>query len=293
MLQLLVSGLVVGSIYAVMTMSYNIIYRVSKVVNFAQGEIMTFGALVVYTVATLWHQPLYLAIPSGLLGGAALALVIDLLAVRSVWKFGGHRAENHNWVISTFGFAILLQTIYQLVWGAFDLKAPSVTGDHDYRVGSVGFSLNDVVIVVIAGGFFYGIHLLNERTTFGRASEAMAENPGTASIMGINTSAVLRWNWVLAGVAASAIGMLAAPSLVLGPRMGFPVAINAFAAMVMGGIGNPKGALVAGFAIGIFSSLLPLWVSGGYVNVLVLTALMLVLYLRPQGFFGRQEVVKV
>lgn len=293
MLQLLVSGLVAGSIIAVMTMSYNIVYRVSKVVNFAQGEIMTFGALVVYTVAAIWHGPLYLAVPAGLLGGALLALLIDVFAVRSVWKFGGHTSQNHNWVISTFGFAILLQTVYQLVWGAFDLKAPSVTGGHDYRVGSVGFSLNDVVIVLTAGVLFYGLHLLNEHTTFGRASEAVAENPDTAALMGINTSSVLRWNWVLAGLAAGAIGMLAAPSLVLGPRMGFPVAIQAFVAMVMGGIGNPKGALVAGFAIGIFSSLLPLWVSGGYVNVLVLTALMVVLYVRPQGFFGRQEVVKV
>jgi branched-chain amino acid transport system permease protein len=292
MLQLLISGIIFGSAYALLAMSFNVIYRVAHVVNFAQGEIMTLAALVTYSGMVVMGQPAWLVVPVALLFAMGLSFVIDHVAVRPVWRFGGSGRHNYNWILSTFGASVLLQNVFQQIWGAKELHAPSIFGTTVLRIGDAGLTTQDIGIVAVAVVIFVGLHLMNTRTLFGKASEGVSENQQVASLMGIRPSRVITFSWLIAGLVAGVTGILIAPVLVLTANMGFFIAIKAFIAMMIGGIGNAKGAIIAGFALGIYESILSRWLPGGYVDAITFAILVLLLFLRPSGIFGKGEVVR-
>lgn len=292
MLQLLISGVVLGSVYALLAMSFNIIYRVSHVVNFAQGEVMAIAPLMAYTFAVTLKLSWVLVLPAAVLCSVLLALVIEVVAVRSVILFGGRSRDNHQWILSTFGASLLLQNVYQQYWGALELPALSIFGDKVIRLGGAGISTQGIGIICTALVVFGLVYFLSERTKFGRSSDAVSQQPDVASLHGINPSRIITLNWVLAAAIAGVAGLLVAPLLVLNATMGFSIAIKAFAAMIIGGLGNPKGAILAGFFIGIFEGIVARWVDGGYLDTLTLILLVGVLYVRPSGVFGRGEVVR-
>lgn len=293
MTQLILSGIVTGSAYALLAMSFNIIFRVAHVVNFAQGELMTAAALITYSGVVLWGWPIIPSAALGLVASVMLAMVIERVAVRPVVASGRPRRHNYNWILSTFGASVLLQNVYQQVWGSRELKAPALFGEDVLRVVGAGVSYQDIGIVLASLGIFVALQLINERTLFGRSSEAVAEKAEVASLMGIDSQRIITKSWMLAGLIAGITGILVAPVLVLSASMGFFIAIKAFIAMIVGGLGNPRGAVIAGAILGVYETILTQWISGGYVDMITFGVLVLVLYFRPSGVFTKGEVVRV
>jgi branched-chain amino acid transport system permease protein len=290
-IQLVFSGIVVGSAYALLAMSFNIIYRVSHVVNFAQGELMTIAALVTYSGLS-WGLPVLVVVPVALIASMALAFVTDRIAVRLVWRFGGSGDHTFNWILSTFGASVLLQNVFQQIWGAQNLQAPSIFGTTVVHVLGAGVTTQDIGTVAVAVVVAIGLTLINGKTLFGRASEGVAENQRVASLMGINTSRVISASWILAGLVAGIAGILIAPVVVLSATMGFVIAVKAFVAMMIGGIGDPRGAIIAGLALGIYESVASFWLPGGYVDAITFALLIVVLFVKPSGIFGKRQVMR-
>ncbi len=288
MLQLLVSGLVMGSILALLAMSYNIIFRISQVVNFAQGDLMMVAAMLVFGAVTVWKLDIIPSIVIAIPVVVLLAVILDFATVRSVWRFGGR--ESHNWVLTTFGASVLLQNSALLIWGRFDLPAPALFGSGYFYLWGAGISAQELGILGAALVIVLVVDFVNERTLLGRAAEATAEKPKIAELMGINTSSMIVYAWIMAAIVAAIAGILVAPILVLNAFMGWFVGIKAFAAMIVGGLGSARGAILAGYAIGLYESAVSYWVPGGYVDALTLVLVIVVLYFRPQGAFGRGKV---
>jgi branched-chain amino acid transport system permease protein len=288
MLQLVISGLVMGSILALLAMSFNIIFRISQVINFAQGDLMMLAAMLVFSAAGTWHLGVVPGVLLALVTVAFTAVLIDVVSVRSVWRFGGR--ESHNWVLTTFGVSVLIQNLALLVWGRFDLGAPKIFGSEFFYFWGVGVSSQELGILAAALVIVLAVDFSNERTLLGRAAEATAEKPKIAELMGINTSAMITYAWIVAALVAGVAGILVAPLLVLNAFMGWFVGIKAFAAMIIGGLGSARGSIVAGYGIGVYEALVSYWVPGGYVDALTLLLVIIILYFRPQGAFGRAKV---
>lgn len=292
MIQFLLSGIATGSMYALLAMSLTIVFRVSKVLNFAHGDLMTVSAFAFYTFVALWHWPVAVALVPAVLAAVLVAAATDRLAVRPVWKRGGFGPHNHNWILSTFGVSLLIQATCQLVWGNFELNAPSVVPDGLIKIGDAGITTQELAIIGFALVAVVAVDTLNERTTWGKATEAVAENPVVAGLMSINSPRVIGITWLLSGAIVGLAGILVAPTLILGSTMGFFIAIKAFVVVVIGGLGSVRGTIVAGYAVGLIEYALSQQLSGGYVDVVVLGGLIAVLAMKPAGLFGRGEVVR-
>jgi branched-chain amino acid transport system permease protein len=286
-LQLVVSALGFGGVYALAALGLTIIFKTSNVVNFAYGAMATVVALLVWTVHSGLGLPTALAWALGILGGAALGAVADLGLMR--------RVEGTSPLVSivmTIGLLLAVEGLAGVVWGYGPKAIGNVLSGPSFAVGSISVDRNDLFIAALAIVVAYGLHLFYERTRLGLAVRAVAEDPDVASLMGISRKWVLALSWAVGVAVTGAAATLAAPSLGLTPTMMDNAAVFAFAAAVLGGLGSLVGAVVGGFAVGIVSDLIAGYASANLELSLVFALIVVVLYLRPQGLFGQAAQVR-
>jgi branched-chain amino acid transport system permease protein len=288
--QQVAAGLRDGGIYASLALALVIIYRSTRVINFAQGEMATFTTFVALSLMnrglSFWAAfPIVLAI--AFVGGVAIERVI----IRPV-----ENAPTLTIVIVTLGLALLLNGLTSVIWGGGERQFDGPFSTRTFDVGGVPFSVQDVGIVVVSFVLVGLLGLFFRFTKLGLGMRAAALNPASSRLAGIRVGWMLAFGWGLAAVLGAVSGMMIAPVVFLDPNMMQTVLLYAFAAAILGGLDSPLGAVVGGLVLGLTIDLLGRYAGwiGSTLKLPVALALILVLLLvKPGGLFSRMAVRRV
>ncbi len=196
------------------------------------------------------------------------------------------------WVMSTLGFGVILQSIGLAIWGPKPVVVPSPVGDQVLRFMGVGVRPQELLTLGVAVVVMVGFDHVMNRTLLGKAMRAVAANGSVASLMGINTKAIMVIAFVVSSALAGLSGFLLAPIAQASLYMGLAVGLKGFSGAMIGGLSNPRGCVIGGFALGVIESLVNLW-QAQWREVAIFALVILVLALRPTGLFGARAVEKV
>jgi branched-chain amino acid transport system permease protein len=288
--QQIAAGVREGSIYAGLALALVIIYRSSRVINFAQGEMATFATFICWSLMnqglSFWAAfPIVLAISFA--GGVA----VETTLIRPIAN-----APVLTIVIVTLGLALLLNGLMSLIWGGGNRQFPGPFSTRTIDVGGVPISVQDIGIVVVSVVLVAILGLFFRYTKLGLALRAAALNPDSSRLVGVRVGWMLALGWGIAAVLGAVAGMMIAPVVFLDPNMMQTVLLYAFAAAVLGGLDSPVGAVVGGLLLGVTITLLGRYV--GFVGSTLrlpaaLLLILVVLLVRPSGLFGRVAVRRV
>ena len=293
LLQLIVNGLVEGSIYALGAAGISLVFGPLRIVNFAQGDYLTFGAFAAVLANVDWRLNMVFSTAFALLATAALAVAIEFVLWRPMRKRG---AKTMSLFITSIGLAFILRSSILFVAGSSE-REYRVNVFQSYAIGGVRVSEPQLISLVVALSAIVATALLLARTSFGRAIRAIADNVDLASVAGVDVDRMVVSIWVLVGILAGLCGVLA--GLIqssFDANLGFHLLLPLFAAVIIGGIGSPYGALLGGLALGLIEEV-STW-SGflGGVNpiwkpAIAFSVLVAVLLWRPQGLLGRARTL--
>jgi branched-chain amino acid transport system permease protein len=282
-METLIAALGTGSIYALVALAYNIVYRTTAVFNLAQGAIVAIGSLVVFSTVGQWGWPGI----AGLVACGAVGLVVTALeyeiAVRAVVKRG---EASELWLVSTFGALVALQALAELVWGTQAHAVPIAGLDGLVDIGGDQVAVASLVAIVAAVVATVGLDLWYAKARPGKIMRAMSEDRQAAEARGINTARVALASFALAGVVAGATSFVLVPVTLAQADLGTQLAIYAFVAMAIGGFGSNRGALVGGIGIALLQGYGAVYVGQQYVDTMVFALLLATLLLFPRGIFG-------
>lgn len=292
-LQLAANGLVIGSVIAIAALGVSLIYGILRLVNFAYGDVMTFGAFMAVLVNVRLDQPMIVATAVAMTATVVLSVGLE----GALWRpLRARRAGFMSMFLASIGLALVLRQLIFLVAGpqsrAYDVDPYKV-----YVLGSVRLSGSQGVAIVVAAVAIVLVGLLLGGTSVGRTMRAVADDRALAAVSGVNTRRVVVVTWILAGLVAGLAGVLAAlVQTSFDPNFGFALLLPIFAAVILGGIGSAYGALLGGLVLGLATEL-STWpgfhggVNPVYKPVVAFVVLIAVLLVRPQGLLGRARTI--
>lgn len=289
--QQIIDGLASGALYAALALSLVIVYRASGFLNFAQGEMATFGAFVVWQLV-VWGVPLYPAIFLAL----ALSFIGGAVMERTLIRPLAAKANHLTLIIITLGVLLFLLNAAGLLFGYTVKDFPSLVEGAPIELGPAVLSRGALLVIVTVLVIAALLWVLFQKTKLGLAMRASVNNPESARLTGLPVGMVLTMSWGLAAMVGTLMGILVAPQLFLQPGMLMPTLIYAFAAAILGGLDSPVGAIVGGFVVGVVENLAGTYVPGigaDFKQAVALAIIMLVLLFKSEGLFGTREVVRV
>jgi len=299
LLQQLVNGLILGSLYALVALGYTMVYGILELINFAHGEIVMLGAMVAVTVLGVLVAlgvpvplALLLALAAAMLVCVATGVLVERIAYRPL-----RNAPRLAPLITAIGVSIVLQNLAMIVWGRQYLSCPPVLDPVVYEWHGASVSNVQLLIVAVAAVTMGALLLLVHRTRLGRAMRATAQNREVAGLMGVDVNRVIAATFAVGSALAAVAGILIAAYYGIAHyNMGFLLGLKAFSAAVLGGIGNIPGALLGGLLLGVIESLGAGYIgdlTGGflgshYQDIFAFLILILVLVFRPSGLLGER-----
>jgi branched-chain amino acid transport system permease protein len=286
-IDVVVSGLTAGSLYCLVAVGFNILYRPTKVFNFAQGDLVMVGAMASALLMTQWHWPWLPAFVAAAAAVALLALLEERVAVAPVLR---RSASGTGWIITTLAVAMIMTNVVGKFWGADPIvvPAPAPLSNDMLPFSAVNISSYQVALIVLTVALVAVVELLYA-SLWGKATLAVAEDRDAALLRGIDPVAISRWSFALGGAFAALTGALAAPVLSASTGLGAMLLLKGFAAAAIGGLGSNRGALLAGYLIGMAEAASALLLSPGYHNAVMLVLVLAVLLARPGGLFSSLE----
>lgn len=292
MLQLLIAGLTVGSEFALIALGIHIILRATRVVNFAQGEFSIVGGLIALSCAELLHANAWLALGGATLAGFVLGLVFEIVVLRPATRSGGEAGVT----IATIGAVFVLLYGHALVpsWGSDSHPLAGFGGPASgaVQVGGAIVQVQSLWVFALLLVALAALYLFFERTYYGKAIRAAAENPLGARLVGIDVNSA-RAISVALGIALAAYGgTIIGPITLVGGAAGFALTIKGFVAAIVGGLESPVGCVAGGFVVGVLQVFLQSRMSYDVADPVVYSVLLLMLLVRPQGLFGRRDAVR-
>ena len=299
LIQQIINGLVLGSIYALVALGYTMVYGIMGLINFAHGEVVMIGAMVALMMIKLMAasglpMPLVVVIA---LGVAALACMLVGYTIERVAYRPLRHAPKLAPLITAIGVSIVLQHLAMLIWGRNYLSFPAIFPATQYEILGASITTVQVAIVLIAALMMCALLVLINRTRLGRAMRATSENPPIAQLMGVNINQIISLTFVIGSALAAVAGlMVSANYSIVHYAMGAMLGMKAFTAAVLGGIGNVVGAMLGGVLLGLIESLGAGYIgdlTGGifgsnYQDVFAFLVLIGVLVFRPSGLIGEK-----
>jgi branched-chain amino acid transport system permease protein len=288
-IDLTLSGVSTGAVYAAVALALVLIWRATRIVNFAQGAMLmltTFIASAVISSTGSYVVGLVVALACGLVLGA----LVERVLIRHV-----EHAPPLNAVIVTLGLYTLLVAIAGMIWGNTPRSFPAAFSLRGYKVGSTTllFTPNDTFIVVMVIAVAVGLAFVFRATSLGLRMRAAAFAPEVARLLGVRVGQMFTVGWALAAVAGALAGVLVAPSTFLGPNSFDPILISGFVAAVLGGLDSPPGAVVGGLILGLALSYVSGYEGSALVPLAALVILVVVLMVRPGGLFSSTQERRV
>jgi len=302
LLQQIINGLSLGSIYALIALGYTMVYGILKLINFAHGEVFMVGAYTGYYAAGVLgidaierqgHSfPLYLALIvllAAMAVAALLGVAIEFFAYRPV-----RSAPRLTPLITAIGVSLFLQNAGMLLFSPNPQRYPAILKEVRFEFFGVIVTNVKLTIFGVALALMLGLHLLVQKTWTGRAMRALSFNIDAAKLMGIDTNRVIRSTFAIGSALAAAGGILfGLDQITINPLMGVLTGLKAFVAAVLGGIGSIPGAVVGGLLIGLAEQLTAGYLSPEYRDAITFVILILILVLKPEGLLGVVRVEKV
>jgi branched-chain amino acid transport system permease protein len=296
LLQQLVNGLSLGSIYALIALGYTMVYGVLRLINFAHGDVYMLGAFAGYFLATMLgldaHPSILWAIVVTL-GAMAACAVVGVLIERFAYRPVRHHSRLTS-LITAIGVSLLLEYGGQVVFGATPRFFPQMIRSETYTLAGAQITNQSLLIIVVAVLEMFGLQYIVHRTKIGKAMRATSYNLAVAKLMGINTDRVIAFTFALGSALAAAGGVMVALAIPrIDPLMGLMTGLKAFVAAVLGGIGNIPGAMLGGLLIGLMETWLSATSYSTYRDAVAFAVLILILLFRPAGIMGTAVTEKV
>ncbi len=280
-LQYLLSGITKGSIYAIVAIGFNLIFSATGVLNFAQGEFVMLGGMIAVTLS--FYVPLPVAITGAVILVALIGCLLEVLFFRRL-----RRHSIMHMVIITIGLSIVIQEIALHLWDEKVRSLPYFTGKEISSVAVFGATISPQVLWVLGtvAVVFVLLHAFLRYSLQGRAMRACSSNPEAAMLSGINIANLRTLSFGLSAGIGALAGCVISPITMTQYEMGGPLAIKGFAAAILGGLGNPMGAVAGGLLVGVLEAFSVSKLPAAYNDVTAFAVLLLVLFVRPQGLFG-------
>ena len=288
--QLIAAGLTVGSGYALVALGIHIILRATRVVNFAQGEFVILGGLLAYTGVSALHLNIWLALVGATAAGFILGLVYERIVLRPAARIGELTVT-----IASIGTVYVLLYGHALIWGSLPQPLPFFSGgdqDVKWHVAGIELAAQQVWVLALLAAALAGLYLFFERTTFGKAIRAAANNPLGARLVGIDVDRTRAASVGIAIALAAFGGTIIGPITLVGGAGGVGIAIKGFVGAIVGGLDSPIGCAVGGLLVGVIEKLLEGQFSYGVADPAVYSLLLAMLLVRPQGLFGSRAAVR-
>ena len=284
---LVVSGLMVGTMYGMVAMGFAIIYKVSRVVNFAQGEVMMLIAFVAYSVALRTDGSLPIVILSVLVTSVLLGALIERLVVQPMLG-----QPTFSIVMMTIALSVLLRSLIGLIWGTDPMRMPGAIAMPPVEVLGANISAAQIALVAVYLAACAGIWAFLRFSVIGIAMRATATDPTVALLMGLSISKLYRVGWIISALLSGLAGLLFANIYHVGLDMGH-VGLQAFPAAILGGLDSILGSALAGLVIGVAENLAGGYIGSGYKEIAGFAIILVVLMLRPHGLFGEKDIERV
>lgn len=286
LLQYLIDGLTLGSIYAMIALGFTLIYNATGIVNFAQGEFVTFGALITISCAAA-GLPLPLAVLLAVLAVTLLGAALEWVVFRPA-----RRSSVITLIIITIGASIFLRGVAMWLWGPDALPLRHFSGQRPILLGAARILPQHLWILATVLTVMVALWLLGEKTQVGKAMRACAVNRDAAKLVGIPTERMVRLSFALSGLLGGLAGAIVAPLAMGKYNMGIMLGLKGFCAAILGGMGNPLGAVLGGLLVGILESLgagiSPIGWSG-FKDAIAFSVMLIVLLAKPTGILGRRR----
>jgi branched-chain amino acid transport system permease protein len=285
--QLVVSGALIGLVYALIAYGFQLTFATSKSVNFGQGELVMVSASFSLTLETLGLD-YWLVIPCGLLFGAALGLLVERAAVRLALE-----QKSEGWILLTIIGGLFLFSVAENVWGRDDRPFPTPISSDAIHI--LGVDVTPVEISVAVGVFAVMalIEIFKRRTLLGKAFEAVSADRDAGELMGISATRTVMLSYALSGMVAALAGILIAPITTVGPTMASALILKAYSVAVVAGLESGFGCVVVGMFLGALESIASFQLGSGWREAPGLILLILALAVRPTGIFGKPIIRKV
>ena len=283
-LQQLINGLMLGSTYSLIAIGYTLVMGLLQLLNIAHGDVFMFGAFLGLSFAML-NMPLYLSLIIGMAGAGIVSVLVERFCFRPLRK-----AHFLGALVSTVAFGILLQNVATQIWGSEPSRFPQTTEVAQFQVGPVLISSIQIIILATSLILMVAMDLFVRKTRTGRAMRATSENPQTAGLLGVNVDRVIVGTFFVSGALAGADGVLTAlVYLQIIPFIGIRQGLIGMVAMVIGGLGNLRGAMIGGLVIGVIEVMNDAYLTAGYRDMIIFGLFFLFLMFRPEGLFGTTE----
>ena len=281
-IQLLVTGVTVGSIYSLIALGYVTIYRTSRIVNMAQGAFVMFGAFFTYSFLSEIGLPYWLSAMLAIVAVVIVAIVMYLLVLRPLIKI-----SLVSIILATMALSILFENLALLKWGGYGKSVPAFTGDQALFIGEVAVFPQSLWVIGLMIVVLVGLYLLTSRTRMGKQMTATSNDPGAASLSGVNTGRMILLAFAISAAIGALGGIAVTPINSTSYLSGGIYALSGFVAAILGGWGSSSGAVVGGLALGIIQSLTTGFLPAGYQDAVAYVVLILILYFRPSGILGQ------
>jgi branched-chain amino acid transport system permease protein len=287
LIEQLINGLTLGSIYAIVALGFTLVFGVLGIINMAHGEIFMFGAFIGVILTTSLQAPLWMAFLAAIMITAAMGYLLEKFALRPLRSKQGvsHLAP----LISTIGVSILLENLSHHLFGAGNHPFRASFAQISFQIGSVTIYLVQLVIFVISVILMMALSFWLGKTKAGKALRATAENLETASLLGVDTKKIITMTVIIASAMGGIAGILVGMAFnSVTPQMGLSMGLKGLAIIILGGMGNVKGAMAGGLILGLAETFIVVYGDSGYRDAIAFLAIIIILLIRPQGLFGQK-----
>lgn len=286
----LISGVTLGSVYAIIALGYTMVYGIAKMLNFAHGDVIMVGGYVCYIALNSLGLPAVVSVIAAMAACTLLGIIIEGFAYKPL-----RQSASLAVLITAIGVSYFLQNAAQLIWGANPKSFTSVVHfELPERITALGFSSEAIATILFCIIIMITLTLFVGHSKTGKAMRACSEDKGAAQLMGINVNLTISTTFAIGSALAAIAGVLLCSTYpVLQPTTGSMPGIKAFTAAVFGGIGSIPGAFIGGLLLGIIESLSKAYISSSLANTIVFAVLILVLLIRPTGLLGKPIREKV
>lgn len=287
LIEQLINGLTLGSIYAIVALGFTLVFGVLGIINMAHGEIFMFGAFIGVMLTSIFDAPLWVAFGAAILITAVLGFFLETFALRPLRSKQGvsHLAP----LISTIGVSIFLENLSHHLFGAGNRPFKASFAEISMQFGSITVYLVQIVIFIISVLLMVALSFWLGKTKAGKALRATAENLETASLLGVDTKRIITMTVIIASAMGGIAGILVGMAFnSVNPQMGLSMGLKGLAIIILGGMGNVKGAMAGGLILGLAETFVVVYGDSGYKDAIAFLAIIVILLIRPQGLFGKK-----
>jgi branched-chain amino acid transport system permease protein len=279
---LIVNGVIFGSMYALNAIGFGIMYNTTNIINFTQGEFVMLGGMLTFVLYAHVHLPLVISICGAVAATTVVGCIIERVTIRPLWR---RQAKDWTYIFMLFAVATIIPNIVMLLISRDPQGFPAFTGNEPVALGPVQFSTQALWVVGVTGLVAASLHGFFNYTLIGKAMKATAVNRRAAAWMGIPVERMVALSFALSAFLGAIGGVLFTPLTSTQFDGGLAFTLKGFAAAIIGGLGNIKGAIIGGLVLGIVEALSTAFVSSLYADSITYGLLFLILIVRPTGFF--------